>query len=716
MKTLSRVAIALSLALLAAGPLMAQTGHDLFQQALVKERADGDLRGAIAIYERIVREFTADRTLAAKALVQLGQCYETLGSTEAERAYRRVVQDFADQSELVARAQARLAVLQRTERERTNLGHQPTFTRIEIASRPQNGVLSPDGSRLAFVSDGGVWVVPVHGNVDPNVAGQPVRLADIEGVWDNTSQLTWSENGRWIAVNGESDDHDAVYVVPADGGEPRVIRMPKRGSHPYSYRLSLSPDGGTLAFSALAPNQEAGPNETQTRFIFSVPVAGGAPRQLTSMTGRLPAFSPDGRWIAYVSHRQHEEGSWESDLWVVPAAGGQPVKVIGCDRGRIRGPVWSPQGDFIAAHLEPGLNNFSNELWVVPVDSTGRGSSPIKIHLPNASWNMSAGWTPDNRLGVFMSTPEQHGVAYTVPATGGKAVQVTSERGQVSYLAWSPDGNRIFLQWRLNGGGANQVASPASIASIPVAGGEVTGIPVAWGRDSLEAGVGLDLSPDGKKIVFMGGTRMAGRRPQGEDLGIWTVSVDGTGLHQLTSGPTYDAFPRWSRDGKWIAFLRLQEEPNNDMANIQLIPSAGGELKQITSDTDSVAVANIAFSPDGKKIAYFSSGAIWKSRGTIKVVSVENGRSETLVTVGEPSPFPELAWSPDGTRIAHTAGEQIFVDDLSSGRRTKLATGLAQGFQYGSVAWSPDGERMAFVVWRPSEKEFWLISDFLPQR
>ena len=152
------------------------------------------------------------------------------------------------------------------------------------------------------------------------------------------------------------------------------------------------------------------------------------------------------------------------------------------------------------------------------------------------------------------------------------------------------------------------------------------------------------------------------------------------------------------------------------MANIQLIPSAGGELKQITSDTDSVAVANIAFSPDGKKIAYFSSGAIWKSRGTIKVVSVENGRSETLLEVGEPSPFPELAWSPDGTRIAHTAGEQIFVDDLSSGSRTKLATGLSQGYRYGAVAWSPDGERIAFVVWKPSEKEFWLISDFLPQQ
>jgi hypothetical protein len=90
MRTISIITLFVSLALLDAVPVLAQTGHDLFQQALVKERADGDLRGAIEIYERIAREFTPDRPLAAKALVQLGQCYEKLGSTEAERAYRRV--------------------------------------------------------------------------------------------------------------------------------------------------------------------------------------------------------------------------------------------------------------------------------------------------------------------------------------------------------------------------------------------------------------------------------------------------------------------------------------------------------------------------------------------------------------------------------------------------------------------------------------------------
>ncbi|MFH1763420.1 MAG: hypothetical protein ABIF09_04420, partial [Gemmatimonadota bacterium] len=68
-----------ALTLLMNAPGMAQTGHDLFQQALVKEQADGDLRAAIALYQRIVQEFAADRALAARALVQMGQCHERLG-------------------------------------------------------------------------------------------------------------------------------------------------------------------------------------------------------------------------------------------------------------------------------------------------------------------------------------------------------------------------------------------------------------------------------------------------------------------------------------------------------------------------------------------------------------------------------------------------------------------------------------------------------------
>ncbi len=123
MRTVSRASIVPSVALLGTASLTAQTGHDLFQQALVKERADGDLRCAIAIYERIAREFTADRTLVVKALVQLGRYDERLGSTEAERTWRTWCREFADQDDLVIRARPRLAALRQAARASEAVNH-----------------------------------------------------------------------------------------------------------------------------------------------------------------------------------------------------------------------------------------------------------------------------------------------------------------------------------------------------------------------------------------------------------------------------------------------------------------------------------------------------------------------------------------------------------------------------------------------------------------
>src|SRR3990167_7213918 len=111
MKRASTLAIAVLLCALGAGVVSGQSGHDLFQQALVKERADGNLQEAIRLYQRIVSEFAQDRALSAKALVQIGQCYEKLGEAQLKQArasYERVVRDFADQAETVAQARVRL--------------------------------------------------------------------------------------------------------------------------------------------------------------------------------------------------------------------------------------------------------------------------------------------------------------------------------------------------------------------------------------------------------------------------------------------------------------------------------------------------------------------------------------------------------------------------------------------------------------------------------
>ena len=67
-----------------------QSGYDLFQKALMLERADGKLQEAIALYQKVVNE-SQDESLAAKAQLQIGVCYEKLGQTEARAAYQKVI-------------------------------------------------------------------------------------------------------------------------------------------------------------------------------------------------------------------------------------------------------------------------------------------------------------------------------------------------------------------------------------------------------------------------------------------------------------------------------------------------------------------------------------------------------------------------------------------------------------------------------------------------
>jgi hypothetical protein len=83
----------------------------LLEEATKKELVDGDLKGAIEIYQKILSLEGVPRASVARALLHLGQCYEKLGSTEARKAYERLVREFADQPEETTAARARLSAL-----------------------------------------------------------------------------------------------------------------------------------------------------------------------------------------------------------------------------------------------------------------------------------------------------------------------------------------------------------------------------------------------------------------------------------------------------------------------------------------------------------------------------------------------------------------------------------------------------------------------------
>jgi Tol biopolymer transport system component len=708
MKTLRVGLIGIALMLLPGAPMLAQTGHDLFQQALVLEQAEGNLGAAIQLYERIADEFAGDRELVAKALVQMGRCYEKLGLTDARQVYRRVIDDFPEQQSEVAIARERLASLAQ---ELAELRRGPTFRKIEIASKPQNGVLSPDGSKLAFVADGVVWAVPLEGNVDPNIAGEPVRLAEVPGAYDFGNNFAWSANGEWIAVNGD-DIENTAYLVSVGTGNPRMISLLAR-SGPLGYRMSLSPDGQRLAYTAYDKTEEY---SWYNGHVYVVPIQDGEPLRVSSSWGSGAAFSPDGEFIAYVGFRERDdlpEGAqpWSGDLWVVRSTGGVPVKLTDVD-GILSSPVWSPDGRFIAVKGEGNYGRIDG-IWVYPLsaDASSAGE-PTEIVLPKRPVGRLAGWTPQNELGVFMET-EYHSAIYTVPAPGGRATQVTPE-GHPYYPRWSPDGERIFLRWMRVG--ADKGPTGVRVAYVPAEGGAVVEVP--WPGQPLMSvvpGGGHNVSPDGEQIVIAA-AEPALTSVHGGDL--WTMPVDGGPLTRLTNDESQERYPCWSPDGQTIAFTDDSNEESEDggFTAIFVVSTTGGEPRQLTSEADSVGDGAIAFSPDGERIAFFSGDAI-------KTVPVQGGQPEVLVADVTSGMHSHLEWSPDGSKIAHNVLElspagvsgTIWITPLDGGAPEELRTGLPQGARLSDFGWSPDGERIVFLAEFGGDFEFWLVSDFLPQ-
>jgi Tol biopolymer transport system component len=564
----------------------------------------------------------------------------------------------------------------------------PKFTKIRIPTRLSSlgvGALSPDGGRFAFASEGSIWVVPVHGKVDPAIAGEPLKLTEAIPGW--VVLPTWSGDGKWIAFNQIGEDHGSIYVVPSEGGQTKKIPLKKYGSgYLHNHRLSLSPDGKLLAFAS-TQEQEKGKREALR--IYTVPVEGGAATRLTDSWTREPAFSPDGTKLAYVKVRELKPREERTEVWVMPVEGGTAVLVADVPN-RPANPVWSPDGKRIA-YLTISHSG-SKELWIAPVSEQGEPvAAPTKVGLPDAAYDLSAGWTSEDKIALFFPSPH-HQAVYTVPASGGKATQVTPS-GIPSHPRWSPDGKRIFLRW-----------GKGELASIPAGGGEPSLIPKGSNSTVIEAspGGGNAISPDGKKIVF------AGAQKGLEGVHIWTIPVGGGEPTRLTTPPTDNRFPCWSSDGNTIAFISYRKaEKNTFLSQIYTIPAEGGDARQLTSESDGVAWATIAWSPDGKLLAYFS-------KETIKVIPAAGGESRDVVKVRSTNPHSGLAWSPDSKNLAYTSEGRIWTASLDGGTPTEVKTGLDAGAFH--MAWSPDGGKLAFSASKGGweEPELWLMADFLP--
>jgi Tol biopolymer transport system component len=167
--------------------------------------------------------------------------------------------------------------------------------------------------------------------------------------------------------------------------------------------------------------------------------------------------------------------------------------------------------------------------------------------------------------------------------------------------------------------------------------------------------------------------------------------------------------PCWSPDGKSIAFIGGEETPKKDVVlyQIYIIPAVGGKPRQLTSTGDRVDVTKIAWSPDGKQIAYYSLD------NDLRLAPLDGGPSRALLKdlKGRLQYFG-IAWSPDGKQLAYESDERLFRLNVETGKSEEVQTGLdAIPFH---VSWSPDGKTLALSAFQGGEPELWLMSDFLP--
>jgi Tol biopolymer transport system component len=422
-----------------------ETAQALLGAALHYQDVEGDLEAAIATYQKIVADPSASRVLKATALLGLGACYEKLGNAEGRRMYERVVREYGDQSQIVAKARNRIAALAIVEPDSPRSGI--VARQIWTGDKTWAGLPSPDGRYLPWISPPKLMLRDLTTGTDRVLdADNGGSASPLRGAAAGPGTFTpdgrhlvygWYEDGTWnyllkvIDVNGSS--------------KPRILHKTDYYRSDFEAHFydpnpaAVSPDGTSLAVNG-GLNRES--------VIGLIDIASGrlrilkAARRVDYQDIRIGNFSPDGRYLAYASRVKNDSEDWEVRSFDLTNSAEQTLVGTPGDHGR---PHFTPDGSHVVFTSNRSGGRW--DLWSVAVDA-GRALGPPALVKADVGQITSLGFTRDGAFHFRAVTVQEDALTVAVdPATGdvqGAPKHVASGYVNSTFApSWSPDGTSI---------------------------------------------------------------------------------------------------------------------------------------------------------------------------------------------------------------------------------------------------------------------------------
>jgi len=483
-----------------------------------------------------------------------------------------------------------------------------------------------------------------------------------------------------------------IWAVSAAGGEARLLLShPANESRPF-----YSPDGKKLAFVS---------NRTGGGDIYVLTFATSDVVRLTFDDGneQLDGWSRDAKWI-YFSSTSHDIAGM-NDVFRVSADGGTPMEFAGDRFTNEYFSQESPDGNAIALSARAtasgqwwrnGRSHLDEaEVWIAR-DGVTPSYQAVTSGGAKEMWPL---WAADGNSVFYVSDRSGALNVWSKPVSGSAAPRQLTRftQGRVLWPSISADGRLLAFEHDFEIWTLDTTTNASSRVAITR-----RGAPAGIGIEHLTLTDGfteLALSPDGKKVAFVA---------RGE---VFAASAkDGGDATRLTRTVDSEAHLAWSPDSRKLAY----SSDRDGATRLFLYDFPTTTEAQLTSGADSDHSPR--FSPDGKTVAFV------RGDSDLRVVDVAS-KTERSIARGafDRPPFagePPFAWSPDGEWLAFlSTGPKAFTNVMivdAAGKTVRTASFVANAFA-NSISWAPNGKALFFDTGQRTEPRQIARIDLTPR-